>query len=467
MALVACGADDVVEDAADAVGDVAEDAVDAAGDAVDAAGDAMDDMMHSVDQAIYGDLDAIELDGTNVTFWHRFESGARQEVIASMVDEFNSSNEYGITVEEVAIGNYDVIYDSMVNALTTGDLPGLVIAYQNQAAAYQVADGLVSVEPYITHPEYGLTADESEDFFQAFIETDRLPQFNGEAYGFPPNRSMEMMYYNSDWLTELGYDAPPATPDEFAEMVCAARDQAFSKNEGDVTAGTQVGTGASNFASLVFARGGDVFADGQYTYNTPEAVEAMELMAQLAADGCILPIAEQYGDQSDFGKGIILFTQGSSSGMPFYESAVNEGADFAWSVAPIPYTGADPVQNIYGASASIPKTDPATQLAAWLFLKHWTEPTQQAEWAQATNYFPVRNSVADGLDGYFEENPAYQVAFDLLPFGKGEPPVAGYDEVRDEVAQAMSAIIFDGADAAETLSALDAVANGLLADAAP
>ena len=40
------------------------------------------------------------------------------------------------------------------------------------------------------------------------------------------------------------------------------------------------------------------------------------------------------------------------------------------------------------------------------------------------------------------------------------------DNVRDEASQAMSAIVFEGADIEETLANLDATANQLLADSA-
>ncbi len=166
--------------------------------------------------------------------------------------------------------------------------------------------------------------------------------------------------------------------------------------------------------------------------------------------------------------GKTLFTMGSSSGLPFYASAVNDGeaGGFAWSVAPIPYTGDAPVMNIYGASVSVPHTDPTTQLAAWLFMKYYTSPDIQARWSRASNYFPVRASVADGLPEYFSENPAYQTAFDMLQYGRTEPPVAGYDNIRDEARSAFERIL-QGEDAATVLAELDATANSILGDAAP
>lgn len=470
LALVACGGAEELEQAVDEASEQVEEAVDEAASEVE---DAVDEVMDEpeYDTAVYGNLDEINLEGTEVSFWHRFGSGARQEEIAGIVADFNAENPYGITINESAEGGYGDIYDKMIAGLTTGEVPGLVIAYQNQAAAYQVADGLVSLDPYLNHPEYGLSPDAQADFFQAFIDSDRLPQFDGEAFGFPPNRSMEVLFYNAEYLAELGYDAPPATPEAFAEMVCAAAETPFSKATEASGQGMQIDTDASSFAALVFARGGDVYDydAGEFTYNTPEAVAALTFIQDLVDQGCIGQIAEDFGDQTDFGNGKLLFTQGSSSGIPFYASAVNDGetGGFEWSVSAIPYTTDNPVQNIYGASISIPKTTPEQQLAAWLFLKYWTEPEQQARWSRASNYFPVRNSVADGLDEYFEENPAFEAAFQLLPFTKAEPPIAGYDNVRDVVEEAFINIIFNGADAESSLAELDVTANQIQADSAP
>ena len=415
------------------------------------------------DPAIYGNLADLNLNGVTITFWHQ-HTGARAEELAAIVDEFNATNPYGIIVVSTNEGEYSDIYDKMIAGLTTGNVPSLVVAYQNQAAAYQVAEGLVSLDPYINDPIFGLSAEDKADFFEAFLESDRLPQFGGQAFGFPPNRSMEVMYYNMDWLAELGYDGPPQTPEQFGEMACAATDP----NAG--TVGYEISTDASHFASFVFARGGDIYdyENNRFTLNSPEAIAAMTQMQALYAQGCAILIAERNGDQADFAARKTLFTIGSSSGLPFYRSAIQNSAQgpFAWSVTAVPYTGATPVPNIYGASVSIPKTNPVQQLAAWLFLKYYTSPEIQARWAVASNYFPVRASVADGLADYFAQQPAYATAFELLPYGKTEAPVAGYDNVRDEMAEAYSRIL-NGEDVATVLNEANEKANKILADSAP
>ncbi len=406
----------------------------------------------------------VDPSGQTIVFWHQ-HSRAREEALQEIVDEFNKTNEWGITVQAEYQGHYGDIFNKMLTFMNTPDVPNIVVAYQNQAATYQLADALVDMNALVDSPKWGLSEEDKADFFQGFYNQDIFPTFGGARLGFPPNRSMEVMYYNMDWLKELGYDAPPTTPDEFKEMACKAAQQPYSKATADGSRGYELSIDASRFASWTFAFGGDVFDydTAQYSYDSDAAKSAMKFLQSLFDEGCATVVTERYGDQTNFGAGTTLFTVGSSSGMPYYKSAVDEGAQFQWSVAPIPHTTAEPVQNIYGASVSIPKSTPEQELAAWLFIKFYTSPEIQAKWAKVSNYFPVRQSVADSMSDYFAENPAYKKAFELLKYGHTEPPTPGYDFVRDMVGEAMAAIA-DGADVDSTLADLNKNANDNLAE---
>ena len=120
--------------------------------------------------------------------------------------------------------------------------------------------------------------------------------------------------------------------------------------------------------------------------------------------------------------------------------------------------------NVYGASVSLPAGhSPESVVASWLFLKYYTGTEAQAQWAVASQYFPVRQSVAAELGDFFAELPAFGTAFELLPYGHAEPPVPGYDFVRDIVTSAM-ADIANGADVRETLADVTVEANEILAE---
>ena len=405
--------------------------------------------------------------GQTITFWHN-HTGGRDEFLMALAEEFNATNEWGITVIPEYQGNYPDIFNKMLGLLNTPDVPDLVVAYQNQAATYQVADALLDMDSLVNSIKWGLSASEQADFFPGFFAQDIFPNFGNARLGFPPNRSMEVVYYNMTWLNELGYDAPPTTPEQFKEIACKAATTPFS---GSTAPGTSKGyemkiSDASTFAAWTFAFGGDIYdaETGQFTYNSEAAVAAMNFVQDLFNSGCATYPTENFGEQTDFGAGIALFTTGSSSGLPYYAEAVTEGANFEWSVAAFPYTGETPAMNIYGASVSMPKTTPERELATWLFLKYYTSAEVQAEWAMVSGYFPVRASVAEGLADFFAENPAYQTAFDMLQYGKFEPPVPGYDFVRSKVAEAVAAIVDSDADVQTTLDALNEEANAILAE---
>ena len=117
--------------------------------------------------------------------------------------------------------------------------------------------------------------------------------------------------------------------------------------------------------------------------------------------------------------------------------------------------------NVYGASLSVCRATPQQELASWLFLKWFTAPAQQARWVRASNYFPVRHSTAAELEAYFEKYPRYRTVFGLLPYGKPEPNMAGYQVVRRRVEQIMVEVA-QGADIDQVLEELDKDANATL-----
>ena len=405
-------------------------------------------------------VEALDPTGQQVTFWYQ-HTRERETALQELIAEYNENNEHGIVVKGEYAGAYSDIYNKMVVGIQGDALPSLVVAYQNQAMAYYRDGGIVDIAPYMNSPKWGLSADEKSDVIQSFLEQDFI---GGAQVGFPPNRSLEVFYYNVDWLRELGFDSPPRTWDEFAQMCRLARDNPFSRSEDkDRSLGFLIEAEASRLASLVFTRGGDLVDEtsSRYTIETPAMRGALSMLRGLMEDGSIELMGEEYGDQREFAAGQVLFILRSSSGLPFVTSAVEDGLDFTWTVTYPPNEVEEPIINVYGASVSLCKTTPQQQLAAWLFIKWFTEPAQQARWVRASNYFPVRRSTASELGDYFEENARYKAAFELLDFGKSEPTLSGYQQVRRVLQEAMVEII-EGGDMDRVLADVQQAANGTI-----
>ena len=414
--------------------------------------------------ATEGTLAGVDPQGVTVVWWHQ-HSGSREEGLAEMIAEFNDTNECGITVEATNQGGYNDIRDKMNAGIATGELPGLVVGYQNDQAFYALADGLADIDPYLNDPTWGLTAEEKADFFSTFLQQSVHPAFGNQRLGFPPNRSVEGIYYNLTWLQELGFDGPPSTPEEFRDMACAA-----AEANGDGTGGYILRDDASGMAAWTFAFGGNVLSeDGtDYVYNGQATVDAMTFIKGMLDDGCAYFFTEGYPNPELAGRRAI-FTQGSSSGLPFYASDIATVAEEKgtepdeWGFTAIPHTTAEPTINIYGGDVMIPATTPETQLAAWIFVKWLTLPENQAQWVRISNYFPTRASTADFLGDYISENPQWGDAFNLLQYGVFEPQLISYQGVRDAAQQAFNEIM-QGADIQGTLDNLTEEANELQAE---
>lgn len=402
-------------------------------------------------------LEELDPSGQEVVFWYQ-HTRERETALEELIAEYNATNAHGIVVKGEYAGSYGDIYNKMVVGIQGDALPSLVVAYQNQAMAYYRDGGVVDIEPYISSPKWGFSPEERKDFVEAFIKQDFI---GGAQVGFPPNRSLEVFYYNADWLAELGYGEPPRTWDEFAQLCRLAAERPFSRSENkERSLGFLIEADASRLASLVFAHGGDLAnADGTaYTLDAPAVRQSLALLRELLQQGAIELMGEEYGDQREFAAGQVLFMLRSSSGLPFVVSAVEDGSNFSWSVTYPPKEVAEPVVNVYGASVSLCKTTPQQQLAAWLFIKWFTEPAQQARWVRASNYFPVRRSTARELGDYFEKNPRYQAAYALLDYGKSEPSISSYQQVRRMIQEAMVEIV-EGGNIDRALADLQQEAN--------
>ena len=497
MFLVACGGstEEAVNDAVDAVEETAADVADQADEVINEATDAVEEVMATevpmeeptevpmeeptaepVAETMEpcaptsdGPLAGVDPRGQTIVWWHN-HSSSREEKLIAMINDFNETNECGITVDPLNQGSYNDIRDAVNASVAAGEIPAaLVVGYQNDQAFYQLNDTLVDLNDYLNDPQWGLSADEQAAFYQGFFNQSIHVAFDNQRLGFPPNRSLELLHYNKTYLEELGYDAPPATPDEFVEMSCAA---AAASESG--VGGYVLRDDASAMAAWTFAYGGNVLSeDGTtYVYNGEATVAAMQMLQELAnpgEDGLVCAYFFDGFPNPEVAARNALFSMGSSSGIPFYAGdfatvAAEAGTEpDEYAVAAIPHTTPDPVMNVYGGDVMIVKTTPEQQLAAWEFVKWFTSPEVQARWVDASGYFPTNSGAVEFLGDYNTENPVFAEALDLLQYGAFEPQLISYQSVRDAAQEAYNAII-QGADVQATLDDLTERANELQAE---
>jgi multiple sugar transport system substrate-binding protein/sn-glycerol 3-phosphate transport system substrate-binding protein len=405
---------------------------------------------------------AVDPSGQTVVFWHVWGEEDPSAGLLGLIQEFNETNEWGITVEGLDQGRYSDLEDAMNAAIQSGDVPNILVGYTNALDTWYSVDVMADINTYIYDEYYGLTEEEIADFYPGVWANGVNAE--GARVGFPHGQSANVLFYNFTWAQELGFPAPPATAAEFKEQACAsvAANDADDNPDNDGTGGLVSLAGASNFAAWVFAFGGDFTTDDGSTYDfvSPEVVEAAKFLKDLWDEGCAW-VTESYPNP-EFASRQALFAMSSTAGYPYQANAFEgEGAftNDVWGF--IPYPGPDMLAvDAYAQNTGIVRSTPEQELASWLFIKWFTSPEVSVKWIDASGYHPIRASVPQYLDDYIAENPLWAEGIDLVPLGVAEPGFASYGTVRRDIGDTLAAILQgDAAEIEALLADLDAAAQ--------
>ncbi|MCK4490772.1 MAG: extracellular solute-binding protein [Anaerolineales bacterium] len=402
----------------------------------------------------------MDLSGVTVQFWHVYGEGdPRNETILALVDEFNASNEYGITVEALDQGSYNDLEDKVNAGIQSGDTPQIAQAYTSALNNWDTVDMVVDLNPFVSDATYGLTEDEIADIYPGVYALGVTP--GGARLAWPFSQSANVMVYNFTWAKELGFDAAPTTPEDLKTQLCAAAEaNATDDNpDNDGTGGMVWYASASNYLSFLHAYGGvELNADGTaYDFNTPAAKAAALYVNDLKADGCTFE-TESYPNPEQANR-LALVTLSSTSGLKYYGYAFSDAEnDDEWGFLAFP--GPDGGQGVdaFTQTMGILKSTPEQELASWIFIKYLTAPANQATWIEASGYLPTQYSTEGMLVDYIASVPQYQSTLALAALGQGEPETfTAWYSVRRAVDDA--AAMLYAAETAEEVEAILAELN--------
>lgn len=375
-------------------------------------------------------IDAGALEGIEITLWHPW-SGELGGAIQDSIAAFNAENPYGIAAQGVYQGDFNDLY-ATVDTAAPEALPHLVIAYTYQVRVWDAGGKPVAdLNPYVEDPQWGLTAEERSDFYPVFFAAD----VGGEKrYGFPIQRNAQVLYYNTSWARELGFDSPPETPAEFKRQACSAA-QANNRDEdasNDGTGGWVVNTSPASMLGWLYAFGGEALAPGddRYRFNTSQAEEMVAFLNDMLDSACAWESDGPY-TETEFATRKALFRSAPLADHPYQNAEMDRAGNAdLWSVIPFPSPEERQVITVYGPALALFQGSPEEELAAWLLIKWLVEPEQQSRIIPAGSSLPLRISARERLGEYAAANPQWSQALDLLDGARPEPNLASWSVVR-------------------------------------
>jgi ABC-type glycerol-3-phosphate transport system substrate-binding protein len=333
-----------------------------------------------------------------VTFWHAM-GGPLGDALDSMVQEFERANP-GIDIDAVSMGGYSSLSQKLMGAVQVEAPPNMAQMYESWTAQFHGLGELLPLDTFAKGPD-GLSEADLADFYPAFIADNT---WDGTLVTLPFNKSVPVFFYNIEMLKAAGYPEFPKTWLEFRAMV-----KKLTVREKGIW-GTTGGVNEWMFGCMLRQLGGDFIDEAakRATFNSAAGVKAAEFMHAIVAEDSSAQFTAGYDPQNDFLSSKIAVIWGTSVSWTYMRPTMT----FPVGIAAIP-TWDTPNVLSFGTNIGVFRTGTSEQAAAcWKFIKWFTGPEAQAEWAARTSYVPARRSSL--------AVPAYAALVESIPGLKDE-----------------------------------------------
>ena len=330
-------------------------------------------------------------DGSDVTitFRHITKKDNQLAVLDQAIADFNVLYP-NIHVELDQRDNYSAVLDTTTTNIASQnkkETPNITVCYADHVATYNQSNAVVALDDLINDPEIGLTEEQKADYVPGFY-AEGANFGDGKMYILPFNKSTEVMYYDKTFFDANGLTVP-TTWDELEE-VCAKIKEIDPNsiplgydsegNGSDYTSATEPHYLFDNDTNKAFVKKfNEWYNKGYVTTAGLYGAYTSGLFTSTTETRCYMCI-------------------GSSAGATYQRPQKAEDGSYPFEVgiATIPQVDVNNRKVIsQGPSLCIfDKDDKQEVLASWLFVKFLTsDPTFQANFAMASGYMPVIQSV--------------------------------------------------------------------------
>lgn len=351
-------------------------------------------------------------EAVELTLWHYY-NGNTNDMLNSIIQEFNTSygTEHHIQVRAQSYSSVSELASALVSAANKevgmSDLPDIFSAYSDTALLLNELGVVAHMDAYFTEEELAL-------YQQDFLQEGRFGE-DGTLKFIPVAKSTEIVFINETDFQVFAEDTGASLSQmdtweglaDLAETYYHWTDaQTETPDDGKAFFGVD---SEANFM-LVAARqlGEELYAiEGESV-----SFGLSETSAKTIWDNLMVPYMKGYytafGNyrSDDVKSGDLIAYAGSTSSVYYFPSVVEMGRAESYEIQGVartyPYfTGGEKIAIQQGAGMLVSKSDTEREDAATQFLKWFTSPEYNLDFAVATGYIPVQN-VALSFDGVMD-----------------------------------------------------------------
>ena len=321
-------------------------------------------------------------DKKEVVIWDYFETDAQKQMMQSLVDGFNASqDEYEASHVYVPFADYE---KQLTLGIASGELPDLVIL-----------DGC-GMASFIQLGLFGDISDADinwDEYMEGPMESTML---DGKHYGIPFATNCTALFYNKDLFDAAGIDYPDenTTWDEFHEMAKALTKDGVS---GFGNAATNTDEGTFQCLQWLYTAG------GSYT-DIEGGVDAYKLMQEMIEDGSWTKECVNW-TQSDVNNNFMAGNLAMQQNGPWQIPGIEANApDLNYGVTVLPKKDADSEQAtsiLGGENMGVVNKDDTSGAEA--FLKYYDQTDVMVDAMKQYGSYPPKTEAAK--DSYWTDDP--------------------------------------------------------------
>ena len=377
-------------------------------------------------------------DKKEVVIWDYFETDAQKEMMQSLIDGFNESqDEYEASHVYVPFADYE---KQLTLGIASGELPDLVIL-----------DGC-SMASFIQLGLFGDISDADinwDEYMEGPMESTML---DGKHYGIPFATNCTALFYNKDMFDAAGLDYPDenTTWDEFHEMAKKLTKDGVS---GFGNAATNTDEGTFQCLQWIYTAG------GSYTDITA-GVDAYTLMQEMIEDGSWTKECVNW-TQSDVNNNFMAGNLAMQQNGPWQIPGIEANApDLNYGVTVLPKKDADSGQAtsiLGGENMGVVNKDDTSGAEA--FLKYYDQTDIMVAAMKQYGSYPPKTEAAN--DSYWTDDPIQKAFLTQIDTSIPRGPSASWPSYSSAIQTGFQEVMTMAKTpeqaAADTQAAVDAV----------
>jgi ABC-type glycerol-3-phosphate transport system substrate-binding protein len=369
-----------------------------------------------------------ELEETELLFTHPW-TGELARTIDNLVDDFNQNNEYSIFVKVSAPGSSQQVFQQSEAALRDGLGPNIVVVPTEELAYWHKMENLITLDGYLNDVQYGLNNDLIDDFIPLFWDQDVLDE---QRLGIPISRNANFLVQNISWSKELGFDIAAMTPQLFRNQTCKARDELLNDNDwvNNGMGGWIVQQDEYTILNWLNAFQLVEFptTETPYAFDQPAALDGFTFLREIFDEDCSWNARNPTHYEYFANRQALYISADVYDLEPLQKTFVLLESEDQWQVTPYPHKQAKPELILHGESIGILKSDPAQELASWLFIRWLSMPEQQIQFAKVNPGLPVSHSILEQIS--IDRSDQWNQVILLLEDAKPAPRTAEWRVAR-------------------------------------